>query len=111
MKEEECGEEERGKKEEGEGERKGKRWRGEGWGKRRRRRRGKRTRRNLSGLWLGMGTPQYAQVWLLYQEIKIGIEILSSFRTEEEAISAQYRAKPSEVFLGSVMSNAELKIP
>lgn len=48
----------------------------------------RRSRSNLSGLWLRMGTPQYAHVWLLYQEVKTGTGISSSFRTEEEAISA-----------------------
>lgn len=40
------------------------------------------TRTNLSGLWLSMDTPQCAQVGLLYQEVKIGTGISSSFRTE-----------------------------
>lgn len=56
--------------------------------KRRRGGRGmRRTRTNLSGHWFRMGTPQHAQVWLLYQEVKTSTGISSSFRTRKEAVS------------------------
>lgn len=65
--------------------------------------RSKTVNMNLLGLWLRRGTPQYTELWLLFQEVKIRVGISRSFGTEEEAFSAQYRTKPIESFLESVM--------
>lgn len=62
----------------------------------------RRTRTSLSGCWFRMGTPQYAQVWLLYQEVKTGTGISSSFRTKKEAVSTYYKTKSTEGFSESV---------
>lgn len=65
--------------------------------------RSKMVNMNLWGLWLRRGTPQYTQLWLLFQEVKIRVGISRSFRTEEEVFSAQYRTKPIESFFKNVM--------
>lgn len=73
---------------------------------------GEGARMNFSGLWLRMGSPQYVHVWSLYLALKLETGIVSSFRREEEAISASFCAKAQSRLLrkDNVMCNTELKI-